>query len=77
MKVFKNKFYFIIIFLFGMMDIFAGTAPASGPPAPTGKVPPPPPGLPIDDYSFSLIIVAILYGFYTLYNGQTKSKPSA
>lgn len=79
MKVFVNKFYFLFIFFSGLMSIFAGTAPASGPPSPTGKgaaVPPPPPGLPINDYIFVMILVALLLGFYVVNKRQIKTKAS-
>jgi hypothetical protein len=36
MKVFVNKIYYLFILLLSD-DRFAGTAPASGPPAPTAK----------------------------------------
>jgi hypothetical protein len=59
-----------------MMSAFAGTAPASGPPAPTAKKPPPPPGLPIDDYIYILILIALVYGLYVVNKSIVKAKPS-
>jgi hypothetical protein len=69
MKVILNKFYFLVVFFGGAMSIF------SQPPTPT-PVPPPPPGLPINEHVCILFLAALLYGFYTLYNRQTKTKPS-
>tara|TARA_R110000868_G_scaffold294481_1_gene555039 strand:- start:592 stop:831 length:240 start_codon:yes stop_codon:yes gene_type:complete len=74
MKVFVKTIYFLFIFLFGMMTVFAGTVPASGPPSPTGKGPPPPPGLPIDDSLYILVVVALIYGCYIVTKKQIKSK---
>ncbi len=79
MKVFVYKLYSLLIFFSGLMSVFAGTVPASGPPSPTGRgavVPPPPPGLPIDDYVFVLIIIALFFGFYVVNKRQIKTKPS-
>jgi hypothetical protein len=78
MKLFVNKIYYLFILLFGVMTVFAGTAPASGPPAPTGKGAglPPPPGLPIDNYISILILVALVYGSYSIYKRSVKTKTS-
>jgi hypothetical protein len=76
MKVFVNKIYYLFILLFGVMTVFAGTAPASGPPAPTAKKPPPPPGLPINDYIYILILAALIFGCYIIQKRSAKTKPS-
>ncbi|MFT5251518.1 MAG: hypothetical protein ACI87N_000500 [Flavobacteriales bacterium] len=78
MKVFVNKIYYLFILLFGVTAVLAGTAPASGPPAPTGKGAglPPPPGLPIDDYIYILILVALVFGCYIIQKRSVKTKPS-
>jgi hypothetical protein len=73
MKIESNKFYFLIIFLFGIMDIFAGPD-GSGPPAPTFKRPPPPPGLSIDENSAIIIAIALLFGAYIVYSDMLKTK---
>jgi len=72
MTIKLNKLYFIFIFLFGIVDLFAGPG-GSGPPAPTAKKPPPPPGLTIDDNG-SLLILAMLLGIYFIYRYQQKTK---
>jgi hypothetical protein len=54
MKVFVNKIYYLFILLLSD-DRFAGTAPASGPPAPTAKTTSTS-GLPINDYIYILIL---------------------
>ena len=72
MTIKLNKLYFILIFLFGIVDLFAGPG-GSGPPAPTAKKPPPPPGLTIDDNG-SLLILAMLLGIYFIYRYKQKTK---
>ncbi|NDP28452.1 MAG: hypothetical protein GZ087_13665 [Flavobacterium sp.] len=59
-----------MIYLFGIFSTFA----VPHPPAPTGKKPPPPPGLPIDDNLFILSIIAVLFGVYIIYKYQLKTK---
>jgi hypothetical protein len=53
-----------MICLLGVSTAFA----APFPPPPTGKKPPPPPGLPIDENLFILVLIAILFGIYIIYN---------
>jgi hypothetical protein len=53
-------------------DRFAGTAPASGPPAPTAKTTSTS-GLPINDYIYILILAALIFGCYII---QRETKPS-
>ena len=77
MKIVWNKFYLLITFLFGIMEIFAkndkdkGNGPPT--PSPTGK-PPSPPGLPIDDNIYCLLIAAVLLGIYIVYKYEIKRK---
>ncbi|MFV8359085.1 hypothetical protein [Flavobacterium sp. LS1P3] len=75
MKIKSNKFYFLIIFLFGIMDVFAGPG-GSGPPVPTqkSKPPPPPPGLSIDENGVIIIAIALLFGIYIVYSNMLKTK---
>jgi hypothetical protein len=80
MKIESNKFYFLLIFLFGIMNVFAGPG-SKPPPAP----PPnargastqgitPPPGLSIDENSCILMIIALLFGIYIIYRHYIKTK---
>ncbi len=73
MAIKRNRFYFILIFLLGIVDIFAGPG-GSGPPAPTARKPPPPPGLTIDENNISVLIFAILFGIYIIYCNRLKTK---
>ncbi|WP_366185363.1 hypothetical protein [Flavobacterium ovatum] len=78
MKIVLNKLFLLITFLFGIMEIFAKNDKNKGnaPPTPslTGK-PPSPPGLPIDDHIFWLIIISIILGFYVIYKYNQNTKP--
>ena len=73
MKIKSNKFYFLIIFLFGIMDVIAGPG-GSGPPLPMQKSKPPPPGLSIDENSVIIIAIALLFGIYIVYSNMLKTK---
>ncbi|WP_290864484.1 hypothetical protein [Flavobacterium sp.] len=44
------------------------------PPPPVYRKPPSPPGLPIDENIFVLVIGAILLGIYIIYRHQLKTK---
>jgi hypothetical protein len=72
MAIKLNKLYFILIFLLGIVDLFAGPG-GSGPPAPTARKPPPPPGLTIDD-NLLLLFLAIFLGIYFINCYQHKTK---
>ena len=74
MKIVPNKFYFFIAFLFGKFYSIAGNG---GPPVPNiagRKKPPPPPGLPINENIFILIIIALIFGIYIIYDHRLKTK---
>lgn len=73
MKTVKSKFFLIIIYLFGVMHTFAKPNPPH-PPHPNKTNDPPPPGLPIDDNLFIVLIIAILFGIYVIYNHNIKQK---
>jgi hypothetical protein len=72
MKVVKRVFFTIILFLLGVFNALADGPPV---PSPTGKKKlPPPPGLPIDDNIFILLIIAVLFGIYIIYSFRLKTK---
>ena len=54
------------------MDVFGN--PRKMPEPFARKMPPPPPGLPIDDNLIILITMAIIFGIYVIYNQQAKTK---
>lgn len=70
MKIIANKLFIVVIYLLGVSNAFA----APHPPPPTGKKPPPPPGLPIDENILILLIIAVLFGIYIIYNYHIKTK---
>ena len=70
MKIIANKFFILTIYLLGVSDAFA----APHPPPPTGKKPPPPPGLPLDENIIILLMIALLFGIYIIYNHSIKTK---
>lgn len=73
MKIIRNKFFSLIAFaLVGLVTLTGST-----PPEPTAKMaakPPPPPGEPIDENIFMLLIVALLFGIYSIHKNQLKAK---
>jgi len=73
MKTIKSRFFFIIIYLLGVMHIFAKPHPPH-PPHPNKTNDPPPPGLPIDTGIYLVFILALLYGIYIIYSHQLKTK---
>ena len=70
MKTILNKFFLVILFLFGVLEAFS----APSPPMPTGKRPPPPPGLPIDEDIYIVFVLGLIYGIYFIYNYNIKQK---
>jgi hypothetical protein len=74
MKTIVNKFFVLVTYMLGFVNVFA----APDPPMPNGKglAPPPPPGLPIDENLPFLILIAILFGMYVIYNQTLKTKNS-
>lgn len=73
MRIAPNRLYSLIAFLFTVMTSFAGNG-NGGPPSPTGKRPPGPPGLPIDENLHILLTIALLYGIFILYKHRLKTK---
>lgn len=72
MKTVVNNFFIIAMYFFGMFDVFS----APHPPMPNGKKPPPPPGLPIDENLYLLLVVGLFFGIYIIYKYQLNSKTS-
>ena len=76
MKTIVNAFFIVIAFLLGIVD----TVAKNNPPAPNsnGKIndipDPGGPGLPIDEHLFYLLILAIVFGMYTIYSQSVKAK---
>ena len=70
MKIIANKLFIIVIYFISIFYAFAGPHP----PPPTGKKPPPPPGLPIDENILILVMIAVLFGIYIIYNYNVKAK---
>jgi hypothetical protein len=73
MKFFKSVFFTLMIFVLGMINAFAANPP---PPPPVGRTRPipPPPGLPIDENILTMMLVALLFGIYIIYNFKIKQK---
>lgn len=72
MKITKKIILTVLMFLYGVLDMFCKT---EDPPTPsTYKKPPPPPGLPIDENIYILLIIALFLGIYIIYNHKLKTK---
>lgn len=67
MKIVPNKFFVLIVFLFGAVNNYVL---AAGPPPPT----PPPPPLPINQGIIILFIIGLLFGIYTIYKHKSNEK---
>lgn len=75
MKVVKRVFFSMILF---MLCFFNAVAKNPPPPSSNAKMtappPPTPPGLPIDENILILMLVALLFGIYIIYNFKIKQK---
>ena len=71
MRITKKITLTVILFLYGVLDMFCKT---EGPPLPNRRLPPPPPGLPIDENIYVPLIIAILFGIYIICNHKLKTK---
>ena len=74
MNILPNKFYLFIAFLFGTFFAIAGNPALPEPNLSGRRKPPPPPGLPIDENIFILIIIALIFGIYVIYCHKLKTK---
>ena len=78
MKISRKVVLFFVVCLFHFLKIFAYVKQT--PPPPTqfsnndGTPPPPPPGMDIDENLTILVIMAIIFGIYIIYNQQAKTK---
>jgi hypothetical protein len=82
MKIVVKKFFLLFAFLLGAICAIAGNSKNPPTPNPYGKSaavpigPIGPIGLPIDDNSLMLLIVALLFGIYIIYKRTIKEKAS-
>ena len=70
MKIIANRFYITLIYLLGISIAFAKPSP----PAPNYRVPPAPPGTPIDDNILFFLLIAVLFGIYIIYKQNINIK---
>ncbi len=71
MKILKKTVLTLMVFLFGILNVFAAK---QEPPAPTRRKPPIPPGFPIDQNISILILIALFLGIYIIYSQRLKIK---
>jgi hypothetical protein len=71
MKIVPNKILILLAVLGTSFSAFAG--PGNGPPQP-GL---PPPGLPIDNGIIALMMVAVIFGIYKIYQFKLHKKTPA
>ena len=72
MKTIVNIFFIVNAFLLGTLDTVAKNNPPV--PNPNGKTNNDPPGFPINEHLSFLLIVAVVYGIYIIYNQSFKTK---
>ena len=63
-----SRFSIAIIYLFGVIFVFA----APNPPSPGFKKPPPPPGLSTSEDIFIVFIIALIYGLFVIFRHKIK-----
>lgn len=75
MKIISRRFLIVVIALLGVINVFS----APTPPAPQKVGPPVPPEdpVPIDENLVFLIMIAFLFGMYTIYRYKLKQKTPA
>jgi hypothetical protein len=73
MRIVSNRIFVLIVFLLGVLYDMA--AAPKGPPSPTAKKKQPiPPGWPVDENIYILLIGALLLGIYIIYKHKLKTK---
>jgi hypothetical protein len=73
MKTSVNTFFIVIAFLLGTVDTVAKNNPPV--PNPNGKTADTaPPGFPIDEDLLFLLIFAVFFGMYIIYNSKLRTK---
>lgn len=70
MKIVQKNALCFILFFFSIFSVIAN----GNPPAPTSRKPPTPPILPIDENIYVVMIIALLFGIYIIYNFKIKQK---
>ncbi len=75
MKAIIKQFYVFSFLLFGIVEAIAKATP----PPPNRRVAdvgdlPPPPGLPINEHLFYLLILAVIFGIYIVYSRKIQNK---
>lgn len=70
MKIVQKNALCFILFFFSIFSIIAKESP----PSPTYRTPPAPPLLPIDENIYIVMIIALLFGIYIIYNNRLKTK---
>lgn len=70
MKIVQKNALCFIFFFFSIFNVIAKESP----PSPTYRKPVTPPLLPIDENIYIVMIIALLFGIYIIYNNRSKSK---
>jgi hypothetical protein len=64
MKTSVNKSFFLVIYMLGIVNVYAEVP---DPPPPEGPLPG---EVPIDENLLALLIIAIVFGMYTIYKAK-------
>ena len=67
MKTIVNKSFVLVIYLLSLVNVYAQTLPPPGEGPLPGEVP-------IDENLLALLIIAIIFGMYTIYSQSIKAK---
>ncbi len=70
MKMVQKNALCFILFFFSIFSVIA----KEGPPSPYRTPLPPPPILPINENMYIVMIIALLFGIYIIYNNRVKAK---